>query len=947
MTGNAATGDERRGKEEQTANTRRDEGSELPARQDSKVDGQHEGTSGRLQDASVTPQHPSTDEQVQARDAVTRNQDAFSRNAGQRPSAIDTAANPRQQPHQRADRSSRHVTPITAGLHIYTDVEGSLSTAAPARLKETPTIFETPVSTDAALHPSVTSPVPIPSVGGSGLRTTLSTASMASSYSAGSTLPSPYLAAMTDLTPLPSPLAGSDSPGPWRRAQLETPRRSRQSSLTAMDDATPTGNRTSSMPASPTSPPQRKKPYGSLVQEVTISNAAARDGNADLRTSSEPRGHGRNRSISDFVPEALNNIRPQRHVTFGPGNTQSFESQTQNQSMQREANLAERRGLVGTPAPVVDAGKGVPTPPASSSSLDEAEESHTLETPYLEDGSEAEYLEIHCGIHNKRRRFRQLRQLGQGTFSRVMLATLEKGLPAHPTPEIEDHLDPAKLVAVKIVEHGPAGGADEERIENGLKREVEMLKSVSHPSLIDLKACEYQPSRALLVLTYCPGGDLFELASAKRDILTSPMVQRMFAELVSAVKYLHENWIVHRDIKLENVLVNYTTDTLRLGLNGDPRRFSHPLVTLTDLGLSRRVPQPPESPLLTTRCGSEDYAAPEILLGQPMKIDGIEGLTVSVRVAGCDLQEYDDTTEEPSHLPRAIKYVEASTGSNFVIHTRIKRLGSRRLQSPWKGDSLGCDIFLDGRRTNSPVYRINEYKYDHSRDVDSATENHGGTFLRRLFQFADLTTNDGGAREWRDVQKMKSLGEIQIEFRWCRTGKVIPAEPSNPGVRYSGQNAIAEKCLKGRAISSQAILGAGTPCTEGHRIEATYPYGSRPFATYVFRYRSHRDLQIEGIIPRSPSPQPGVPLEERDPATLSVEEARKLVRILRERHGGRIQAKNELRPEIKHESVKRTSSQMAAVEDNDDLMVTGEGPSSKRMRRATDEVVDCIDLTDA
>jgi protein-serine/threonine kinase len=41
------------------------------------------------------------------------------------------------------------------------------------------------------------------------------------------------------------------------------------------------------------------------------------------------------------------------------------------------------------------------------------------------------------------------------------------------------------------------------------------------------------------------------------------------------------------------------------------------LVTLTDLGLSRRIPAPPESPLLTTRCGSEDYAAPEILLGQP------------------------------------------------------------------------------------------------------------------------------------------------------------------------------------------------------------------------------------------------------------------------------------------------------------------------------------------
>lgn len=48
-----------------------------------------------------------------------------------------------------------------------------------------------------------------------------------------------------------------------------------------------------------------------------------------------------------------------------------------------------------------------------------------------------------------------------------------------------------------------------------------------------------------------------------------------------------------------------------------PTTHSTPLVTLTDLGLSRRIPPPPESPLLTTRCGSEDYAAPEILLGQP------------------------------------------------------------------------------------------------------------------------------------------------------------------------------------------------------------------------------------------------------------------------------------------------------------------------------------------
>lgn len=49
----------------------------------------------------------------------------------------------------------------------------------------------------------------------------------------------------------------------------------------------------------------------------------------------------------------------------------------------------------------------------------------------------------------------------------------------------------------------------------------------------------------------------------------------------------------------------------------DWQTLDRAVVTLTDLGLSRRIPEPPESPFLTTRCGSEDYAAPEILMGQP------------------------------------------------------------------------------------------------------------------------------------------------------------------------------------------------------------------------------------------------------------------------------------------------------------------------------------------
>lgn len=49
----------------------------------------------------------------------------------------------------------------------------------------------------------------------------------------------------------------------------------------------------------------------------------------------------------------------------------------------------------------------------------------------------------------------------------------------------------------------------------------------------------------------------------------------------------------------------------------DWQTYSSPVITLGDLGLGRWIPRPPESPLLERRCGSEDYAAPEVLMSQP------------------------------------------------------------------------------------------------------------------------------------------------------------------------------------------------------------------------------------------------------------------------------------------------------------------------------------------
>ncbi|KAJ4493366.1 kinase-like domain-containing protein, partial [Lentinula lateritia] len=72
-------------------------------------------------------------------------------------------------------------------------------------------------------------------------------------------------------------------------------------------------------------------------------------------------------------------------------------------------------------------------------------------------------------------------------------------------------------------------------------------------------------------------------------------LRRIFSELCKAVGWLHGVGLVHRDIKLESELPT------------PPQ----PLIKLTDFGLSRFID--PANPLLTTRCGSEAYAAPELV----------------------------------------------------------------------------------------------------------------------------------------------------------------------------------------------------------------------------------------------------------------------------------------------------------------------------------------------
>lgn len=181
-----------------------------------------------------------------------------------------------------------------------------------------------------------------------------------------------------------------------------------------------------------------------------------------------------------------------------------------------------------------------------------------------------------------------------------------------------------RLVAVKLTQRGAGNQREAEKERVAFVREVEILRQISHPNIAPLLSHLSTPTHYVLVFPYLPGGDLLSLVNS--DImwykLGEDVLRRIWCELCKAVGWMHGVGLVHRDIKLENILLT-TSVFCALGpesprptldaLPAPPTSF----IRLSDFGLSRFVELLPngEAELLMTRCGSEAYAAPELVTG--------------------------------------------------------------------------------------------------------------------------------------------------------------------------------------------------------------------------------------------------------------------------------------------------------------------------------------------
>lgn len=511
----------------------------------------------------------------------------------------DAAASQAHPTIESIDSPHPHSSP-GPGLRLQTETLAKLQSQTQTQTFSTST--NTIASTDPQIRQTIiASGIPYRS---SSVRSTLSASHFTGgSLSPASAVSSPGLGPIIDITPLPSPVTAAGSPRPWRRSiDSQDPR----DPLPEIAELSTPMTSTQELVASGQVSPKKRRVPASLASSTkgTI---------YDVNASS----HARNRSISDYAPNPIQVLRNRNIVVSGTGlSLLEHPIAPPGQHMHREEYLAIQRGLT---AP----GPKPPTPPRSNRGADSSDLESDSSSPDVRKTSLPLRYEARTVQGGKLRHWRAVRQLGKGTFSTVMLATSQDAGGAATSSQsmdfLRDHGEESQinfnsLVAVKVCEFGPAGGADAQKVETSLKRELEIMKAIDHPSLVHLKAFNILDRRAFLVLNYCPGGDLFELANLKPELLIPGLIRRIFTELVAAVQYLHAQYIVHRDVKLENVLVNIPTEAI--ATVSDWQSYPSPVVTLTDLGLGRWIPKPPESPLLETRCGSEDYAAPEVLLGQ-------------------------------------------------------------------------------------------------------------------------------------------------------------------------------------------------------------------------------------------------------------------------------------------------------------------------------------------
>ena len=155
-----------------------------------------------------------------------------------------------------------------------------------------------------------------------------------------------------------------------------------------------------------------------------------------------------------------------------------------------------------------------------------------------------------------------------------------------------------KVFACKFTPAGPEDEPSNSNLPTAIM-ELEILKRLGeHASILTLVDGFVSPNGVHLITDFMKGSDLFS-ALDDRGSYAEEDARDIITQLLTALKYCHERGVVHRDVKLENILL--------------PSAFDQAKIKLGDFGLGTFCTATQDT--LTERCGTPLYVAPEVLSG--------------------------------------------------------------------------------------------------------------------------------------------------------------------------------------------------------------------------------------------------------------------------------------------------------------------------------------------
>ena len=145
--------------------------------------------------------------------------------------------------------------------------------------------------------------------------------------------------------------------------------------------------------------------------------------------------------------------------------------------------------------------------------------------------------------------------------------------------------------------------------------EINLMRKLNHQNITKILETFEDEQFYFIIMEYINGGNLFSFVKKRRK-LSEKMARYLFRQIILGIQHIHSKNVVHRDIKLENILIDFNNN-----------------VKICDFGIGRVLNS--EDELLYDKCGTPMYMAPEIILSDIE--NGYKGFPVDIWSSGITL----------------------------------------------------------------------------------------------------------------------------------------------------------------------------------------------------------------------------------------------------------------------------------------------------------------------